>query len=132
MPVRVVLSIVFNITGFAEVIFVIFKTYKLFSALRADFVHASSFMTGCCETIAKRIDKRIDDVEVRVGMWREEELEEKLETLQDYVRRIHSGLILNAGFVERGTLSRQASLSYNIRSETHAANYLARRSRRMV
>ena len=33
------------------------------------------------ETIAKRIDKRFHDVEVRVGIWREEELEDKLDIL---------------------------------------------------
>ena len=85
-------------------------------------------MTGFYETKAQRIDKQIDDVEVRVGIWREEELEEKLETLQEYARRIHCGAILNGCFVEREVPSRQAILSYNILSEINAGNYLARRS----
>ena len=40
------------------------------------------------QTLIKRVEKRIDEVEERLGNWREE-FEDKLDTLQDYVRRIH-------------------------------------------
>ena len=46
---------------------VIFRIYKHFETLHADFAHTSRFMAEFYETIAKRIDKRIDDGEVRVG-----------------------------------------------------------------
>ena len=45
--------------------FVSFQTYKHFEVLHADFAHTNSFMTGSYETIAKGIDKRIYDFEVR-------------------------------------------------------------------
>ena len=48
--------------------------------------------------------------------------------LQDYARRIHSGLILNGGFVEGETPNTPAILSFDILSEINAGNYLARRS----
>ena len=110
---------------FAAVILVIFRIYKHFETLRADFAHTNREFY---ETIDKRIDKRIDDVEVRVAIWREEELEDKLDTLQNHDRRIHSGLTLNGGFVERESPTTQAVLSYNIMSEINAGNYLGRKS----
>ena len=113
---------------FAAVALVIFRIYKHFETLHADFAHTSRFMAEFYETIAKRIDKRIDDVEVRVGIWREEELEDKLDARQDYARRIRSGLSLIGYFVERESSTTQAVPSYNIMSEINAGNYLARRS----
>ena len=81
-------------------------------------------MAECYETLVKRIEKRVGEVEERVGIWREEELEDKSDTLEDCVRRIHSGLFLNGGFVERerDTPTTRAVLSYNTLGEINAGN----------
>ena len=45
------------------------------------------------ETLVKRDEKRSDEVEERVRVWTEEELEERIDALHNYARRIHSGLV---------------------------------------
>ena len=54
--------------------------------------------------------------------------EHQIDLLRDYARRIHSGLILNGGFVERETPDTEAIISYDMMGEINAANFLARRS----
>ena len=62
----IVMIIVFNTTGFAAVIFVLFKTYKHFKPLHAKEVHTNRFLAEYYETLVKRIEKRIFEVEERV------------------------------------------------------------------
>ena len=52
---------------------------------------------------------------------------ERSNTLHDYVRRIHSGLNLNGGFVEKEIPNAQAISVYDMLREMNAKHYLARR-----
>ena len=51
----------------------------------------------------------------------------QIDLLRDYARRIQCGLILNGGFVEKGTPNTQTLISYDMMGEINAGN-LARRS----
>ena len=108
MDIRDYQEHVFNIIGFAAVIFVLFKIYKHFATSYL-FVVDSNRILDYIETLIKRVEKQIERVEERLGIWREEELEHEVDLLRDYARRV-------------------AILSYDILSEINAGNYLARRS----
>ena len=59
--------------------------------------------------------------------WRSNELEFRITeceiSAKEYVRIIHSGLILNGRFLERETPTTQAILSYDILNEISAGNF---------
>ena len=67
-----------EILGFAAVIFVLFKIYKHLETLHAKEVHTNRFVAWWFETLVKRTQKRIDEVDERLAIRREEELENKL------------------------------------------------------
>ena len=98
----IVMIIVLNIIGFIAVIFVPCKIYEHIEMSYLVVVDSNRFKLDYMETLIKRVETQIERVKDKVGMWKEDEdLEERFDILQDYVRRIHSGLILNGGFVER-------------------------------
>ena len=72
--------------------------------------------------------EQIEIVEERVGIWREEELEERINVLRNDARRIHCGLVLNGGFVEHEVPDLQTVISYDALGEMNAGNFSARRS----
>ena len=80
-------------------------------------------------------DWRADNLEFRLtelsGIWKEMPFRwimGRINTLHNYARRIHSGLILNGGFVEREIPNTHATSVYDMLNEMNAGHYLARRS----
>ena len=52
--------------------------------------------------------------------------------LRDFARRIHNGLILNGGFVEREAPDTDAIVGYDMLGELNAGNYFAGRSNNIM
>ena len=67
-----------NIIGFAAAIFVLFKIYKHFEISYSSVVDSSRFKLDYMENLIRGVEKKIEEVEERVGIWREEELEERI------------------------------------------------------
>ena len=85
--------------------------------------------------IQRDADWRADNLEFRLtelsGIWKEMPFRwimGRINTLHNYARRIHSGLILNGGFVEREIPNTHATSVYDMLNEMNAGHYLARRS----
>ena len=115
--------IAINIVFFAVVIFVV---YRIFKHLELKLQRNSDELWGHTERryndIWQYTDWRSNDLEFRateceIGV-RDCEIDaDDIDLLKDYVGRIHHGPILNGGFVERETPSRQAILSYDLLNE---------------
>ena len=60
--------IAFNLIGFAAVILVLFKIYKHFEISYFSVADADKFQFDYMDTLVKRVEKRLDEVEERVGI----------------------------------------------------------------
>ena len=67
-------------------------------------------------------------IEFECNFGRRDEDESQLDSITDYTRKLQCGLIPNGDFVEDKETASWQRPAYGMISETHAANYFARRS----
>ena len=99
MDIRDYQEHVFNIIGFAAVIFVLFKIYKHFATSYL-FVVDSNRILDYIETLIKRVEKQIERVEERLGIWREEELLSEINAGNYLARRSLEAMQSTEGWYE--------------------------------